>query len=160
LRAGLAHGSLLDVGAGIGALTFELLDRGMSSAVVIEASSAYAAAVQEEAGRRDRTAAIQIQRGDFVDLSVEVSPAAVVSLDRVVCCYTGYERLLDDAVRHSHNGLAISYPKNRWYVRVVIWFDNAKRARKSGFRTFVHPPTQMRRLIESHGFELVGRTST
>jgi 16S rRNA G966 N2-methylase RsmD len=54
LRDGLVHahlttGSLLDIGAGIGALTFELLDRGVVTAVAVEASSAYLAAATEEA---------------------------------------------------------------------------------------------------------------
>src|SRR4030095_11643863 len=47
--AGLNTGSLLDIGGGVGALSFELLDRGIASAVAVEASPAYLAAVAEEA---------------------------------------------------------------------------------------------------------------
>ena len=38
-NAGLLEGTLLDIGAGIGALTFELLDRGVSRAVTCRRST-------------------------------------------------------------------------------------------------------------------------
>ena len=47
--AGLNQGSLLDVGGGVGALAFELLSCGMSSALVLDASAAYVAAASQEA---------------------------------------------------------------------------------------------------------------
>ena len=56
--AGLNKGTLLDIGAGVGALTFELLDRGMTDVVVVEASSAYLAAGHDEAVRRHREASV------------------------------------------------------------------------------------------------------
>ena len=42
--AGLNQGTLLDIGGGLGILSLELLDAGMSRAVVVDASSAYLAA--------------------------------------------------------------------------------------------------------------------
>ena len=53
-KAGLVGGTLLDIGGGVGALTFELLERGMAAALVVEASSAYLAAAAEEADRRGK----------------------------------------------------------------------------------------------------------
>ena len=40
-QAGTLSGTLLDIGSGIGSLTFGLLDRGVTSAVAVDASSAY-----------------------------------------------------------------------------------------------------------------------
>jgi len=138
-ETGLTQGTLLDIGGGVGALTFKLLDRGMTSATVLEASSAYAAAVKDEATRRTRLQSVDVVHGDLLDVSDELPSADVVTLDRVVCCYPSYESLLDQALIHAKQGIGLSYPRDRWYVRAVMWFDNAKRARKSGFRTFVHP---------------------
>ena len=90
VNARLNTGSLLDVGAGIGALTFELLDRGFRSAVAVEASSAYLAAAAEEVTRRNRSQAVSLLHGDFVDLANQVPVTDVVTLDRVVCCYADY----------------------------------------------------------------------
>jgi magnesium-protoporphyrin O-methyltransferase len=150
LQAGLNQGSMLDIGGGVGALAFELLDRGMSTAIVVEASAAYVAAATEEAVRRSQR--VDIVQGDFVQLSHTLPSVDLVSLDRVVCCYPGYEPLLEQALRHAARGFALSYPHDRWYVRIAMWFENAKRARKSGFRTFVHPVARMQSIIREAGF--------
>jgi SAM-dependent methyltransferase len=159
-EAGLTHGTLLDIGGGVGALTFELLDRGMTSATVLEASGAYAAAVKDEAARRTRLKSVEVVHGDLLDVSDELPSADIVTLDRVVCCYPSYESLLEQALTHAKQGIGLSYPRDRWYVRAVMWFDNAKRARKSGFRTFVHPPREMQQAIERAGFSLARRRHT
>ena len=155
---GLNQGSLLDIGGGVGALAFELLSRGMSSALVLDASPAYVAAASEEAQRQGKRA--QVQQGDFVRTSQTVPPADLVSLDRVVCCYPQYESLLDRALKHAQRGVALSYPRDRWYVRAAVWFDNVKRARKCGFRMFVHPPKHIQNAIERAGFVLLRRRFT
>ncbi len=156
--AGLNQGSLLDIGGGVGALAFELLSRGMSSALVMDVSAAYVAAASEEAQRRGGRA--QVLRADFVQASQAVPPADLVSLDRVVCCYPQYGSLLDRALAHAQRGVALSYPRDRWYVRAAVWFDNMKRARKGGCRMFVHPPDSMQKAIESAGFVLAKRRVT
>ena len=156
--AGLNQGALLDIGGGVGALAFELLADGMSSALVLDASAAYVAAASEEAQRQGGRA--RVLQGDFVRMSETVPPADLVSLDRVVCCYPQYEPLLDQALRHAQRGLALSYPRDRWYVRAAVWFDNAKRARRSGFRMFVHPPSRIQRAIERARFVLIRRRVT
>ena len=158
--ASLNNGTLLDIGGGVGALTFELLNRGMSRSVIAEASGAYADAAGEEAARRGCASSVEILRGDVVDLADRLPSADVVTLDRVVCCYPRYEPLLERAARHATLAVALSYPKNRWYVRAVMWFENLNRARKTGFRTFVHSPEDMRRIIERAGFALASRRGT
>jgi SAM-dependent methyltransferase len=159
--AGLTTGTLLDVGAGLGVLTLELLDLGMSRAVVVEASSAYLSAASEEAARRGRSASIQFVHGDFLTVTNQLPPSTVVALDRVVCCYPFYESLLEQALRHAERGFALSYPRDRWYVRIGVWFENAMRKRRGNpFRTFVHPVARMQQVIEQNGFELVNHHHT
>jgi len=159
--AGLTAGTLLDVGAGLGVLTLDLLDLGMSRAVVVEASSAYLAAASEEAARRGRSTSIQLVHGDLLAVANQLPPSTVVTLDRVVCCYPFYEPLLQQALQHAERGFAFSYPRDRWYVRIGVWFENAMRRRRDNpFRTFVHPVGRMQQLIEHAGFELVNRHRT
>src|SRR5436309_325322 len=86
-KAGQPHGRLLDVGSGVGAVTFELLDQGMTSAVGIDLSSAYVAAAAAEAARRGRTDSVRFVHGDFVETAGQFLAADIVTLDRVVCCY-------------------------------------------------------------------------
>ena len=51
---------------------------------------------------------------------------------------------------------ALSYPRERWYMRAAFASSNLLLRTTSGFRAFVHPERAMRRLIERAGFELVG----
>lgn len=160
-KAGLTSGSLLDIGSGIGALTFELLDRGISGAVAVDASGPYLAAAKEEAARRDRSTALSVEHGDFVELAAQLAPADIVTLDRVVCCYPDYKPLLNEAVGHATRGFALSYPRERWFVKFGVQIENAlRRLRSNPFRTFVHPVAEMERLIRGAGLELVSRNQT
>ncbi len=159
-QLGLAGGTLLDVGAGVGSLTFELLARGIDRSVIVEASAGYAAAASDEAARRDCTRRIDFVRGDFLEVARDVPVTSIVALDRVVCCYPLYEELLSEALRHAERGFAFSYPRDRWYVRAGMRLENALRRRRNKFRTFVHPETRMRELITAAGFGLVAQKQT
>lgn len=161
VSVGLLEGTLLDVGGGVGALSFELLDRGVARAVVVDASSAYLAVASEEAVRRGHATTTEFVHDDFVAVSEQLTTADVVTLDRVVCCYPFYEPLLEQALRHATRWFAVSYPRDRWHVRIGVWFENAVRKwRSNPFRTFVHSPPAMERIIEGAGFELASRRCT
>jgi tRNA1(Val) A37 N6-methylase TrmN6 len=148
----------LDVGGGLGALSLALLDTGMDRASVVDASSAYLAAASEEAARRKRSACIQFVHGDFLTVARDLGAAAVVTLDRVVCCYPAYRPLLQQSLEHAERGVALSYSRDRWLVRLAVWFENAQRRRRGNpFRTFVHPPAELQRMIEAAGFTLLNR---
>src|SRR5438270_13148120 len=56
--SGAIGGVLLDVGSGIGGLSFELLEQGVERAVAVDASAAYLAAAAHEATRRDQLRAV------------------------------------------------------------------------------------------------------
>jgi len=161
VSAGLRQGTLLDVGGGLGSLSLELLDAGFSQATVVDASSAYLTAASEEAMRRGYSTSTAFVHSDFLIAASELAAATVVTLDRVVCCYPTYEPLLTHALELAKIGFAMSYPRDRWFVRAAIWLENAMRRRKGNpFRTFVHPPSQMMRIIEGAGFTLARRERT
>jgi magnesium-protoporphyrin O-methyltransferase len=153
--AGLARGRLLDVGGGIGALTFELLEAGVSQAVVVDASQAYLAAASREAERRGRSGTVQFVHGDLLNVGPALSTASVVTLDRVVCCYPAVDSLLQEALRHTDRVFALSYPRDVWYVRAAMAAENAGRwVVRNPFRTFVHDARAMEELIVREGLRL------
>lgn len=159
--AGPLTGTLLDIGSGVGALTFELLEIGVQRAVAVDASEAYIAAARDEANRRGRGDAVDWRHADFVSRASEFQPADVVTLDRVVCCYPVHEPLLGAALRRTERWFALSYPKDQWHVRAVSALENAGRCvARNPFRTFVHSPSAMERLIRDGGFRLVSRRGT
>jgi magnesium-protoporphyrin O-methyltransferase len=154
-------GTVLDVGAGIGALSFELLAAGFSGATAVDAAPAYGAAARQEAARLNRLSQFEVAEGDYVAMAPSLPPADVVALDRVVCCYAAYEPLLQAAVRNSRSLLALSYPRARWYVHLVMALQNAwRRVVGNSFRTFIHPPGSMETLIQGLGFRRASRRST
>src|SRR5438093_1938952 len=74
LLAGIAKvgppcGRLLDIGSGVGALTFELDKLGLTESIGIDLSSAYVAAATAEAARRGRTDSVRFVHGDFVKIA-------------------------------------------------------------------------------------------
>jgi SAM-dependent methyltransferase len=166
LQEGLAHagtlsGALLDIGSGIGSLTFGLLERGITRAVAVDASSAYNVVARQEAERLGRADVVRFVHADFVSVAPELPAATLVTLDRVVCCYPSYEALLTAALRHAELCLALSYPRDVWYVRLGVKLENTqRRLTKNSFRTFVHPAGRMEDVIRAAGFELSTRRET
>lgn len=145
--------TLLDVGGGIGVLVHELVGSEARSAVLVDASSAYLAVATAEAVSRGIADRVRVLHGDFLEVARDLDAADVVTLDRVVCCYPDYRALLAAAARKSRKLLALSYPRDRWYVRLVIALENfARRLRGDPFRTFVHPPEEMGRVLRGAGF--------
>lgn len=151
-------GTVLDIGSGIGGLTFALLERGASSAVAVDASTAYVSAAREEAAKRGRADAVRLVHADFVAAASELPSASIVTLDRVLCCYPSCIRLLEAAVAHAERCLALSYPRDVWYVRGAIGMENGqRRMARNSFRTFVHPVALIEDTITRAGLRLSSR---
>ena len=127
----------------------------------VDASSAYNVVARQEAERLGRADAVQFVHADFVSVAPELPAATVVTLDRVVCCYPSYTALLTAALRRAELCLALSYPRDVWYVRLGVTLENMqRRLTKNSFRTFVHPAGRMEDVIRSAGFELSTRRET
>src|SRR6266508_3527972 len=80
-KTGSVRGRLLDVGSGVGAVTFELLAQGITTAIGVDLSSAYVAAASNEAARSGRSNSVQFIHADFLDVASELPAADVVTLD-------------------------------------------------------------------------------
>ncbi len=155
-----AEDTLLDVGGGIGVLDLELLREGVREALLVEAAPQYVAVARElaaHAGRHERFRAVL---GDFTGISP--APAAeIVTLDRVVCCYPDFAELLRRSAASCRRVLAMSFPRDRWYVRLVFSLENLLRKVKGNpFRTFVHPPSGMAAVLHGAGWRRLAVRST
>ena len=160
-NAGPLHGRLLDIGSGIGALMFELLDRGLTSAVGVDLSSAHVATASKEASRRGRSDSTRFVQSDFLDVASQLPSADIVTLDRVVCCYPEYERFLDESLRHADHYFALSYPRDLWYVRTWVGVENlGRQITRNQFRSFVHSVSAMEAVIDRSGFTRLSRDWT
>jgi len=162
LRRGLMDGStLLDIGGGIGAIQYDLLEAGVREVTAVDASSAYQQAARAEAERRGMSAHIQFRLGDFVALAPELAAADIVTLDRVVCCYPDMEPLVRLSAERCRRLYGLSYPRDQWPTRAFVSTENAfRRLFRNPFRSFVHSPVVMDRLLTALGFTLQSKVRT
>jgi magnesium-protoporphyrin O-methyltransferase len=152
--------TVLEIGGGVGEIHLELLRAGAASATALELSPAYDA----EAGRLLAEAGLsgRVDRR-LVDIAADptaVGAADIVVLNRVVCCYPDYARLLGAAADHALRYLVFSHPPRNWLSRAVIGTQNlGLRLSRSRFRVFAHPPAAMRGVLADHGLHPVGTPS-
>ncbi len=145
----LAPGAtVLEVGGGVGALQLELLAAGAVRAVNVELSPEYEQEAQALAGDDDR---LERRIGDFVT-GDDSAPADLVVLHRVVCCYPDGEAMTGRAAAAARTALALTYPRNAWWVRAAVNLGNALlRIAGRSFRAYVHDPEMLLRVAADHG---------
>lgn len=160
-RAGVSGRTVLDIGSGVGALSFELLTAGASNATLADASPAYMAAARAEAAHAGVLDRLELIQGDFVETVRGIPAADIVVLDRVVCCYPAWTPLLAAAMSRGRALLGLTYPRARADVRLVMAIENLRRRLKGdAFRAFVHPPAAMEAALRANGWRLVSRGGT
>jgi len=160
LKIGVGE-SVLDIGSGIGAVSFEFLAAGYAKSVAVDISTAYTTTSRSEAKRLGLENRMIVVQGDFAQSTTSIQPADTVVMDRVVCCYPEYRPLLEKALDHSLRLFAFAYPRDRWYVRTIFALENGRRRlQRDSFRAVVHSAREMESMISSRGFRRAGRTGT
>lgn len=145
--------TVLDVGAGVGAVHIELLARGAASAVDVDGSGAYVVVAREEAERRGLTGRVRHVVGDLTLVAPTLEPSDLVALDRVVCCYGDVAALLDAATTLARRRLGLVYPRDRWWIRAGAAIGNVLMFRRSsGYRMQVHRAAGIAALLDAAGF--------
>jgi SAM-dependent methyltransferase len=155
----LAGGSLdgetvLDIGAGVGVVHLELLERGAATAVDVDGSAAYISAAREEAARRGLAERVAYRLGDVTAMGGALQPADLVALDRVVCCYPDVDALLTTAAGLATRSLGLVYPRDSWWIRFGAAVVNPLMSRRwGGYRMFIHRRDRIAGLLERSGLE-------
>ena len=153
---GLRNAALLDIGGGVGALHHELLEDVAREATHVDASSAYLKEAKQEASHRGHSERLKFIHADFTDIADQLPEADIVTLDRVVCCYPDFRRLLKAAAEHSQRALALTYPRETWYMRFGLKAANFFQGlRRDPFRVFLHPVSEMDALLKREGLKRV-----
>ena len=158
-RHGVRDATVLEIGGGVGDIQLELLKRGAAKATNLELSPGY----EEEAARllaeSGFTGRVERRLHDIAADPDAVEPADVVVLNRVVCCYPDYRRLLSAAAGHARQLVVFSHPPRNPVSRTVIGAENL-RNRLTGreFRAYVHPPGAMLAVLAERGMRPVSPT--
>ena len=150
----MKQSSLLDIGGGVGAIQWYALSNGSAKTTDVDASGGYLLTAERyasENGWEDKSHFIQ---GDFTDVAHQVEMHDFVTLDKVICCYPDYRRLLENASAKTSRVMVLSFP-----IGGIISRSLSKLAalyfkwKKSPFRTYVHDPRDVHQFIESRGLK-------
>jgi SAM-dependent methyltransferase len=156
LRGGGVDGlSVLDIGAGVGAVHLDLLKAGAASAVDVDGSPAYVAVAREEAARQGLGDRVDYLVGDFVSLAATIAPADLVALDRVVCCYPDLQALVRQSVARARSRYGLVYPRDTWWIRAGSTVLNGlARLFRQRIRAYIHRTADLDSIVRGAGFVL------
>jgi magnesium-protoporphyrin O-methyltransferase len=150
---GVDGATIMDVGAGVGAVHIALLEVGARHAIDVDASREYLAAARREAERRGLADRVTYRYGDVVELAAELPVSDVVCLDLVICCYPNLPALAAAVLTVSPRLVGLTYPRDVWWVRAYMGLYNLVHAvRQSPARYFAHRQNQLRGLMTSAGY--------
>lgn len=156
MERGVEGMTVLDIGGGVGAIQHELLNGGAASAVHVDASSAYIEAAKREARRRKQADKIEWHFGNFVDLAPELSPADIVTLDKVICCYDDMPSLVRKSSKLARRFYGIVVPRDTWWLRLAFRvMDFFQRLFGNPYRVFVHSHEKIEGIIHRAGLKRV-----
>lgn len=156
IERGVDGATVLDIGGGVGALQHALLEAGAGQVWSVDASSAYLEAAREESDRRGWSERIESRHGDFVALAGSIEPADVVTLDRVICCYPDMGALVAESAARARRLYGVIYPRDAVWLRPGFWLLNLFLwLRRSSFRVFLHPRSEVEESIRRSGLEQV-----
>jgi magnesium-protoporphyrin O-methyltransferase len=154
LSEGVDSATLLDIGAGIGAIQLALLPAGLVRADSVDVSEAYVAAARDEAARNGFADRVSGRVADFVAVASDVPEADFVTLDKVVCCYVDMPALLGRAAEHARRAVGLVYPRRTWWTRAASralaawgWLT------RDPTRWHLHPTAEIDAHLRRAGFE-------
>ena len=155
-QAGYEDARILEIGSGVGHLHQTLLEQGANSAVGIDLASKMICEAQQWANDRGLTDRTSYIEGDFMEIFEAVKDADVTVLDKVVCCYPDADGLVHKSLARTNRVYALTYPRNRWYVRAVMGVTAwVMKIMRSDFRSYVHDPELIEKWIREAGFDKI-----
>lgn len=143
----------LEGGAGAGALTVELARRGAADAEAVDATPVAVTYARELAAKFDVADRARFHSGDFADPTLNLEPADLVILDRVLCCYPDWLGLLENAAKHARQVIAITYPGANRANRIwTAMLNGCQALLRRRFRLYLHSPESMLAMLRQRGF--------
>ena len=153
---GVAGDSVLEIGCGTGELQRHVLAAGATSAVGIDVAGGMieqARAAAADAGLEHRTTFLV---GDAVERAAELPPAALVVLDKVLCCYPEIDSLLGVSLERAERLYAVVVPRPHWLVAAVWRLAIAVfKVLRSSFHPFYHDWHRTAAAISGAGFHRI-----
>ncbi len=143
---------LLEIGGGVGEIQLELLKTGAAHVTNVELATRYESVALELLRDHGVTDRVERRLGDFVREAELVPSADVVVMNRVVCCYPDPEALVSAAASHARRFLVMTFPVDRWWIRLGLSVANLLLAvRGNTFRGYAHATRGIVASAQRHG---------
>jgi hypothetical protein len=153
-REGVAGETLLDIGGGVGAIQMALLKGGARSVTDVDASRAYIQVARTEAEREGFGDRVRYVHGNFLEIASEISPAGVVTLERVICCFPDMPGLVGSSSERAGKLYGLVYPRDAWWMRYGAMLGNLLlHLRRPVFHFYVHRAEAVDKLLRQKGLE-------
>ncbi|MBI2780325.1 MAG: methyltransferase domain-containing protein [Chloroflexi bacterium] len=150
---GIDGSTIIDIGAGVGAIQLALLDAGAARATSVDATEAYVDVARAEAGRRGYADRVDARLGLFEAIADEIESADVVTLDRVVCCDPDLPGLLSRVSDRARRMVGLVYPRETWWNRLAARvMDVWSWVTRDPTRWHLHATADIDRILTGAGF--------
>ena len=154
--AGVTGASMLEIGCGTGELQRRVLAAGAVSAVGIDVAGGMIDQARAAAERAGMAAQATFLVGDAVERAAELPPAAVVLLDKVLCCYPEIDTLLAVSLERAQRLYAVVVPRPHWLVAVVWRLGIALfKLLRCSFHPYYHDWQRTAATIAAAGFQRI-----
>jgi SAM-dependent methyltransferase len=154
--AGVTGASILEIGCGTGELQRRVLAAGAASAVGIDIASGMIDQARAAAARTGVAPRTTFLVGDAVERAAELPPAAVVLLDKVLCCYPEIDTLLAMSLERAQRLYAVVVPRPHWLVAVVWRLGIAlSKLLRNSFHPCYHDWQRTAATIAAAGFQRI-----
>ena len=131
-----------------------MLKAGVKTTLTVEASAAYIEAAKAEAERQGRADRMSHRHGNFVDLAADIPPADIVTLDRVICCYSDMPALVGLSAARARELYGVVYPRDTWWMKIGLAVANMFfRVRRTPFRSFWYATPEVEAVVSRHGLK-------
>ena len=154
--AGVTGASVLEIGCGTGELQRRVLAAGAASAVGIDMAGGMIEQARAAAEREGLQESAAFLVGDAVERAAELQPAALVVLDKVLCCYPEIDHLLAMSLQRTQRLYAVVVPRPHWLVAAVWRVAIAVfKLLRSTFHPFYHDWQRTASAISAAGFHRI-----
>ena len=137
--------AVLDLGCGAGGLSIELLKQGAQSAVGFDLSPRMIGFESRAKFQKGNAATAALPRSD------------IVVMDKVLCCYSEWMPLLNNAMEASDVMVGFTVPRDEGITklpfRIVLRIANYFQKRRGGVLFYLHPLGAVDKTLRDSGFK-------
>jgi SAM-dependent methyltransferase len=147
--------AILDLGCGAGGLSIELLKKGAQTSIGFDVSPRMIEAATELAQTTGFESRAKFQEGNAA--VADLPRSDIVVMDKVMCCYSEWRPLLENAMKASTDMIGFTVPRDEGITklpfRLALRIANYFQKRREGVLFYLHPLGTIDRTLRESGFK-------